>query len=289
MPPLFFIAGRQPLVLCTMAIHPLQSLGFASAAAAHPLSGLGFAPVTVTLAQAGRLVVQPTNDPAANQALATQAMPAYTAQLAQLTNLIPGAELAATRAAKKPARLAEKIVGEGQPPATVSDYGAAQIAVDSPQAKDAVVAAVHQHFPVLRQQDEFADGDPVYHYRHESLQVQMPNQASEELQIVPREVLAANRLEHHDYKHARDAALAGKQDKPAQADARARNDAAMQKFDARNGSPHRVVKGEIVKGARVRLADGAVARVLYVDPGMRIVRVRTEDGRNITVRRKDLR
>jgi hypothetical protein len=32
-----------------------------------------------------------------------------------------------------------------------------------------------------------------------------------------------------------------------------------------------------------------VARVVYVDPNMRIARVRTEDGRNITVRHKDLR
>ncbi len=50
-----------------------------------------------------------------------------------------------------------------------------------------------------------------------------------------------------------------------------------------------VVKGSLVKGARVRLADGSVARVLYVDPQMRIVRVRTDTGRNLTVRRKDLR
>ena len=49
------------------------------------------------------------------------------------------------------------------------------------------------------------------------------------------------------------------------------------------------MKGPVVKGARVRLADGAVAKVVYVDPNMRIARVRTEDGRNITVRHKDLR
>ena len=52
---------------------------------------------------------------------------------------------------------------------------------------------------------------------------------------------------------------------------------------SRNG-----VAEKIVKGARVRLADGALARVVYVDPNMRIARVRTEDGRNITVRRKQL-
>lgn len=44
----------------------------------------------------------------------------------------------------------------------------------------------------------------------------------------------------------------------------------------------------MVKGTRVRLADDARARVVYVDPNLRIVRVRTEDGRNITVRRKQV-
>jgi hypothetical protein len=50
-----------------------------------------------------------------------------------------------------------------------------------------------------------------------------------------------------------------------------------------------IVKGTVVKGARVRLADGTLAKVLYVDPNMRIARVRTEDGRNLTVRHRDLR
>lgn len=57
-----------------------------------------------------------------------------------------------------------------------------------------------------------------------------------------------------------------------------------------NKAPARdIVKGAVVKGSRVRLADGAFAKVVYVDPNMRIARVRTEDGRNLTVRRKDLR
>jgi hypothetical protein len=274
--------------MCTMAIHPLHALGF-EPVAPHRLAELGFAPATVTIGTraAGRLVVQPTADPAVNQALATQAMPAYTAQLASIAAAIPGATLAATRPAKKPGRLAAKIMGQGQPPETVSDYGAAQIAVTSVPAKEAVVAAVQQQFPVLRQQDRFAAGDPAYHYHSESLQVQMPNQSSEELQIVPQEVWAANLQEHHTYKHARDAALAGKPDRAAQAAAQAQNDAAMQAFAARNAG--KVARDKVVKGARVHLADGAVARVVYVDPNMRIVRVRTEDGRNVTVRRKDLR
>jgi hypothetical protein len=289
-----------------MAAHPLDTLGFepiAAPAQRNPrsLAGLGFETVTHTVARlqavgateraSGRKIVQPTDNPAVNQALASEAMPAYKVRLLEAIRHIPGARLAASRDAKNPARLAEKITGQGQPAETVSDYGAAQIAVSSPQAKDAVVAAVKRHFPVLRQQDHFAFGDPEYRYRSYSLQLQMPNGSSEELQIVPQEVLAANRQEHHDYKQVRNAELAGRNAEQARAAARAINDSAMERFNSRaaNSPAERVVKGPVVKGARVRLASGALARVLYVDPNMRIVRVRTEDGKNVTVRQKDLR
>jgi hypothetical protein len=243
-------------------------------------------------ADSGRKIVQPTDNAAVNQALATDAMPAYKALLLQAIRHISGARLAASRDAKNPSRLAEKIAGQGQPAATVSDYGAAQIAVASPEAKDAVVTAVKRHFPVLRQQDNFAFGDPEYRYRSYSLQLQMPNGSSEELQIVPQEVLEANNREHHDYKKVRNAELAGRSAGQARAAARAINDSAMERFNSRNGGvplpAERVAKGPIERGARVRLAGGALARVVYVDPNMRIVRVRTQDGRNLTVRHKDL-
>ena len=112
----------------------------------------------------------------------------------------------------------------------------------------------------------------------------MPNGASEELQIVPRPAFEANRQEHHDYKKARNAELAGRSAPAAVTAARAINDRAMERFNSKNG----VVKGLVMKGSRVRLADGTIARVLYADPNMRIVRVRTDDGRKITVRNKDL-
>ena len=246
-------------------------------------------PIGAREPHSGRKVVQPTGNPAINQALATEAMPAYQARLEEIIRPIQGAALAASRKRKNPSRLAEKIRGEGQPAETVSDYGAAQIAVDSPQAKDAVVAAVKQHFKVLREQDHFAFGDPQYHYRSYSLQLQMPNGASEELQIVPRPVFEANRVEHHDYKRARNAELAGRGAEPATTVARNLNDRAMERFNSKNGVHPSVVSGPVVKGLRVRLADGAVAKVVYVDPNMRIARVRTEDGRNMTVRHKDLK
>ena len=268
-----------------MSSHPLHSLGFE---ALSSLADLGFEPqlaVGMREPRSGRKIVQPTQNPAINQVLATEAMAAYKARLAEVIRQIPGATLAASRDAKNPHRLREKITQEGQPAETVSDYGAAQIAVDSLQAKNAVVAAVSRHFTVLREQDNFALGDPEYRYRSDTLQLQMPNGASEELQIVPRQVLAANRQEHHDYKKARNAELAGRSAPAAVAAARALNDSAMERFNSKNG----IAKGTVAKGSRVRLADGTVARVVYVDPNMRIARVRTEDGRNITVRHKDLR
>ncbi len=273
-----------------MATHPLHTLGFEPLIPS--LTDLGFEPTMPVGAKepaSGRKIVQPTRNPAVNQALATDAMPAYQARLAEIIRHIQGATFAASRERKNPSRLAEKIKGEGQPAETVSDYGAAQIAVDSPQAKNAVVAAVKQHFKVLREQDHFAFGDPQYHYRSYSLQLQMPNGASEELQIVPRPVFEANREEHHDYKRARNAELAGRSAERAAAAARALNDRAMERFNSKTGAHPSVVKGAVVKGSRVRLADGAVARVVYVDPNMRIARVRTEDGRNMTVRHKDLK
>jgi hypothetical protein len=273
-----------------MATHPLQALGF------EPLSliDLGFQPeparpqpVGAIEPESGRKIVQPTDNPQVNQVLATAAMPDYRAQLVAAIRPIPGASLAATRSMKNPPRLAEKIAEEGQPPETVSDYGAAQISVDSVAAKDAVVAAIRRHFRILRMKDNFAAGDADYHYRNVRLQLQMPNGSSEELQIVPRPVLEVNAQEHHQYKKARNAELAGRNAEPAKAAARAMNDQAMEKFDSRNGVA-RGAKGPVVKGSRVRLADGMVAKVLYVDPNMRIARVRTADGKNLTVRHRDL-
>jgi hypothetical protein len=114
-----------------MAIHPLHVLGFEPLLPS--LTDLGFEPAMTIGAKephSGRKVVQPTRNPAINQALATEAMPAYQASLEEIIRSIPGAALAASRKRKNPSRLAEKIRGEGQPAETVSDYGAAQVAVD---------------------------------------------------------------------------------------------------------------------------------------------------------------
>ena len=235
--------------------------------------------------QSGRVVTQPTTNPVINQELATDAMQIYRSGLQSAIKSIAGAKLVASRAAKNPARLAEKIAFEGQPAQTVSDYGAAQIAVDSPQAKDAVVAAIRNQFPVLREMDNFTKGDSEYGYRSYSMQVQMPNSASEELQIVPREVFEANRSEHKNYKKARNAQLNGKNGDRLRAAAKAQNDAAMGRFDSRNS----VAAPRLAKGAAVALPDGSRGTISYLDPNMKIARLRTEGGRNITVPQSQLK
>lgn len=192
-------------------------------------------PVGTKEPETGRLIVQPSENPRLNQALATAAMPEFRAGLEAAVKEVEGAKLAAVREAKKPRRLTEKIEDEGQPAETVSDYGAAQITVDSPQARDAVIDAVKRRFPRIREEDNFDRGDPEYHYRSYTMQLQMPNGSTEELQIVPREVLRVNPSEHKDYVAARDAQAEGKDADREVASARAKNDLAMAKFDRRNG------------------------------------------------------
>ena len=235
----------------------------------------------------GREITQPSDNPAVNQALATQAMAEFRHGLEQALKGLAGARLEAVREVKNPLRLAEKVAVEGQPAETVPDYGAAQIAVDSRRTRDAVAAAVKRRFRVLREIDRFDLGDPVYGYRALSLQVQMPNGSSEELQIAPREVLEANRLEHRDYRKAREAELAGKDAGARQARARAINDAAMRRFEQRNEDAGERAAG-LAKGCRVKLSDGAEATVCWLHPGLKLARVQTADGRNLTVRVKDL-
>lgn len=87
--------------------------------------------------------------------------------------------------AKNPKGLAEKMNSEGRPPETISDYGAAQVSVDSPAARGAVVAADKKQFKVLREDAGFDRGDREYSYRNYSLQVKMSNGVSMELQVVP--------------------------------------------------------------------------------------------------------
>src|SRR6185437_11439850 len=76
----------------TMVIHPLHALGFEPLPLS--LTDLGFEPampIGATEPHSGRTVVQPTRSPATNQALATEAMPAYEARLEEIIRHIQGA------------------------------------------------------------------------------------------------------------------------------------------------------------------------------------------------------
>lgn len=211
------------------AQHPNMAPAMEQATNAHQ-------PVGTEEPQTGRPIVQPTDNPAINQALATSHMPEFEAGITKAIAGIPGANLAASRAEKNPERLAEKINGEGKPASTVGDYGAVQISVDSPEARDATVAAIKKAYPVVVEDDKFEKGDKDYGYRNHSLQVQTPTGGTMEVQIVPKEVMEANPDEHGNYKTAREAKIAGNDAEFAKqaADAKKKNDAAMEAFNTRN-------------------------------------------------------
>lgn len=48
-------------------------------------------------------------------------------------------------------------------------------------------------------------------------------------------------------------------------------------------------KPALAKGQPVSLPDGRQGRIVYLDPNMRIVRVRTDDGKSETVRQSALK
>jgi hypothetical protein len=138
-----------------MASHPLAMLGFepvASHAQRGPrsLADLGFETATDTIAAraeaaarktvgeprlltamqqmlvrpqkvgavepgSGRKIVQPTDNPAVNQALATEAMPAYRARLLEAIRNIPGSRLAASREPRIRHAWRKKLLPKGSP------------------------------------------------------------------------------------------------------------------------------------------------------------------------------
>lgn len=188
--------------------------------------------------ETGRDILQPTDNPVTLDKAAQAAAPHLETGIEDAVKGIKGARLEAVREQKNPERLAEKISEEGQPAQTIPDYLASRVVVDSPAARDAAVKAIKDKFPVVREEDKFDDGDEDYGYRRHALQVRMPNGISAEVHIVPKEVAAVNADEHENYKAAREADLSGddKTFKAAAAEAKAKNDAAMGKFNERNAT-----------------------------------------------------
>lgn len=187
--------------------------------------------------QSPRPVLQPTRSPVVNENLAAQAAPELQSKLAQIAAQVPGSRLARLRPQKHPARLADKIE-EGKPPETISDYLAAQIAVKTPQAKDAVIAELRRKFNVVDVDDRFLDGrKDKAGYASANVQVQMANGLTAEVQIVPHEVQQITDRSHRFYTLGRNARDAGNLEAANQFFARAReiNSQALERFKRRNG------------------------------------------------------
>jgi hypothetical protein len=156
--------------------------------------------------------------------------------LKSATRGIAGAKFDAVRPEKTPERMDEKINDEGQPVHTIPDILAGRIGVDTPEAHERTAAAIKSHFKVIRDEDEFDKGSPPTNYRVHKMQVQVTPQLSAEAHIVPKEVLEANAHQHDVYDAAREADLDGKEAtaEKKEKQAKAINDAAMEKFNARN-------------------------------------------------------
>lgn len=195
----------------------------------------------------GHQVTQPKKTVAANQKLALQAAPELHDALSALTKQIPGAVFDKLRPVKDVGRIGQK-TGENDPD-TLSDYLGAQVSADSPQAKDALVAALQKNFKVIETDDNFMAGKPdKAGYHSANLQVQLSNGSTAEVQIVPKEVQDRQDESHAFYKAGRDAEEKGdtKERDRQWAQAGKIHREQMDKFKARNGlNDHGALRGQM--------------------------------------------
>jgi 2'-5' RNA ligase len=188
--------------------------------------------------ESGRQVLQPKETVAANQKLAIQAAPELHDRLAEIAGTIPGAQFERLRPQKSTDRAGEKVEEENKPPETVPDYLAAQVAADTPQAKDQLVAELKRNFNVLEVEDKFLDGRPdKAGYPSTNVQIQMGNGLTSEVQIVPREVQDVSLDTHKLYSKGRDAEVRGDNAERDRwwGEAEKINQAKLGEFKARNG------------------------------------------------------
>ena len=182
----------------------------------------------------GRQVMQPRKGIVSNRKLALQAAPVLEKTLMDAAGQVPGANFVRMRPQKSVDRLGDK---DGHP-STLSDYLGGQIAVDTPQAKDALVQHLTKLFPAVEVDDQFDNGRPEKAgYASTNLQLQMPNGLTAEVQIVPKEVSEANEQSHPYYSAGRDAESKGdtKTRDELWAKASEINQDALQRFKERNG------------------------------------------------------
>jgi hypothetical protein len=216
----------------------------------------------------GHQITQPKASVEANQKLALDAAPELHAKLGELTSQVPGARYDRLRPQKSADRLDQKVADKNGAD-TLSDYLGAQIAADSPEAKDALLKLLKDNFPTIEVDDRFLDGrDDKAGYPSANAQVQMGNGMTAEVQIVPREVQDRTEESHQFYKAGREAEEAGDTAERDQQWAKAKeiHQQALTQFKERNGiksnrAESSPVGGYQVLGEPIRIGSHTFLRV----------------------------
>jgi len=164
------------------------------------------------------------------------AAPELIQSIQQLSSQVPGLKFARVRPQKDESRLDEK--QDANPPNTLSDYLGAQVAADTPEAKDALIELLRKNFKTIEVDDHFLTGKPdKAGYPSANVQIQMGNGLSAEVQIIPREVADVVLHSHAFYKAGRDAEERGDQGERDRqwAEAAKINQGKLEEFKQRNG------------------------------------------------------
>lgn len=188
--------------------------------------------------KSGRTVLQPSDDVMQNERLAAHAAPELATKLSHIAAGVDGATFDRIRPQKELERVDEKVDDAGKPPETVPDYLAAQIAADTPQAKDSLIRELKKNFNVIEVEDSFLEGrEKLAGYPSANVQVMMGNGLTAEVQIVPREVQEIANQSHRFYTAGREAELRGDHEEHQKqfAEAQKLHDEAMDRFRERNG------------------------------------------------------
>lgn len=159
--------------------------------------------------ESGRTILQPSDDVLQNERMAAEAAPELATKLSEISGNVDGARFDRMRPQKNLERITEKEDAD-KPPSTIADYSAAQIAADTPEAKDQLIAELHKNFKVLSVEDKFTTGDKdLQNYPSVKVQVQLSNGHTSEVQIVPTEMQEVADHAHHFYSEGRKADAAG--------------------------------------------------------------------------------
>lgn len=203
-----------------------------------PVQPQDVAPIGTKDKESDRTILQPSTDVMQNERLASQAAPELATKLSHIAAGVDGATFDRIRPQKELQRVDEKVDDAGKPPETVPDYLAAQIAADSPQAKDSLIQELQKNFKVVSVEDSFLEGRPkLAGYPSANVQVMMGNGLTAEVQIVPRDIQEWANESHKFYTAGREAELRGdhaEKDKQF-AEATKLHNEAMDKFRERNG------------------------------------------------------